>query len=269
MADQVTPASVPQLRMVLVRPQLGENIGKAARAMLNFGQTEMVIVAPRDGWPNPPAGPASSGADSVLTGARVVDTVEQAVEGCSLVFATTVRQRGMTKDVVTGVEAAREAVDQVRAGKGVAVLFGPERSGLDNDDVARADKILTVPVNPEFSSLNLAQAVLLIAYEVFNISGASQEMETRVKEAAARVPASKEQVYGLVDHLLGELDARGFFRSEDRRDVQRRMVYNLVQNASMSLQEVQTWRGIIKSLTLDMAVVEARKAGREDAKKDS
>ena len=261
----MTKNPVPQVRMVLVRPQLGENIGKAARAMLNFGQAEMVLVAPRDGWPNPSAGPASSGADTVLENARVVETVEEAVGDCSLVFATTVRQRGMTKSVVTGIEAAEEMVAQIRDGGKVAVLFGPERSGLDNDDVALADKILTVPLNPGFSSLNLAQAVLLIVYEVFNVSGASQEMEQAVKEGSSRDLASKEQVYGLVEQLISELDDRGFFRSEDRRDVQRRMIYNLVQNASMSLQEVQTWRGIVKTLTLSDDVIRQRaKAAKQD-----
>ncbi|WP_137786874.1 RNA methyltransferase, partial [Sphingomonas sp. 3P27F8] len=148
--------------IVLVRPQLAENIGKAARAMLNFGLTEMRLVSPRDGWPNPLAGPAASGADIVLEQARVFESVADAVADCAHVYATTVRKRGVTKPVRTP-EAAALAIRS--AGERSAILFGPERSGLETDDVALARTILTVPINPEFGSLNLAQAVILIAYE--------------------------------------------------------------------------------------------------------
>ena len=147
---------------VLVRPQLGENIGKAARAMLNFGLAEMRLVEPRDGWPNPSAGPAASGADVVLENARVFATTAEAVADCGHVYATTVRKRGVTKPLVTPEVAAREMHTQ--SGRS-AILFGPERSGLETDDVALARAILTVPINPEFGSLNLAQAVILVAYE--------------------------------------------------------------------------------------------------------
>ena len=149
---------------VLVRPQLGENIGKAARAMLNFGLAEMRLVAPRDGWPNPSAGPAASGADIILEKAQVFDTVADAVADCAHVYATTVRKRGLVKPVVTPEVAAQE----IHAAQGrTAILFGPERSGLETDDVAVARKILTVPINPEFGSLNLAQAVQVAVYELF------------------------------------------------------------------------------------------------------
>jgi tRNA/rRNA methyltransferase len=148
--------------IVLVRPQLGENIGKAARAMLNFGLTELRLVAPRDGWPNPDAGPAAAGADVVLEGARVYDTLAEAVADCAHVYATTVRKRGVTKPVVTPEQAAAEIH---RAVGRSAVVFGPERSGLETEEVALCRTILTVPINPEFASLNLAQAVILVAYE--------------------------------------------------------------------------------------------------------
>ena len=148
--------------IILVRPQLGENIGKAARAMLNFGLTEMRLVAPRDGWPNPTAGPAASGADVVLERAQVFETLGQAVADINHVYATTVRKRGVTKPVLTPAEAATE----IMAAPGQsAILFGAERSGLDMDEVALARTIITVPINPEFGSLNLAQAVILCAYE--------------------------------------------------------------------------------------------------------
>ena len=142
--------------ILLVRPQLGENIGKAARAMLNFGLTDLRLVAPRDGWPNPNAGPAASGADVVLANAQVFDTLAQAVADCTNVLATTVRKRGVTKQVLTPEEAARDIHAEVGRS---AYVFGPERSGLETDDVALARAIITVPINPEFASLNLAQAL--------------------------------------------------------------------------------------------------------------
>jgi tRNA/rRNA methyltransferase len=145
--------------IVLVRPQLGQNIGKAARAMLNFGLTEMRLVAPRDGWPNPEAGPAASGADQVLEDARVFDTTAEAIADCNLVYASTVRRRDLVMPVVGPDEMAREM--RSIAGRS-AILFGPERSGLETEDVALASRIVTVPINPEFGSLNLAQAVILL-----------------------------------------------------------------------------------------------------------
>ena len=148
--------------IVLVRPQLGQNIGKAARAMLNFGLTEMRLVAPRDGWPNPEAGPAASGADEVLEKAQVFETVQDAVADCSLVFASTVRRR----DLVMPVIRPEEMADSIGASpERTAILFGPERSGLETEEVALANAIVTVPINPEFASLNLAHAVILLAYE--------------------------------------------------------------------------------------------------------
>ncbi|MDP8912271.1 MAG: RNA methyltransferase, partial [Pseudomonadota bacterium] len=148
--------------IVLVRPQLGENIGKAARAMLNFGLTDLRLVTPRDGWPNPAAGPAASGADIVLENARVFESVAEAVADCPFVYATTVRKRGLVVPVVTPEAVARE----IRTNSGTsAILFGAERSGLETEEAAVAQKIVTVPINPEFRSLNLAQAVILVAYE--------------------------------------------------------------------------------------------------------
>ncbi len=148
--------------IILVRPQLGENIGKAARAMLNFGLTEMRLVAPRDGWPNPNAGPAASGADIVLANAQVFPTLAEATADIAHVYATTVRKRGVTKPVITPEAAAKEVVSNTGRS---AILFGAERSGLESDEVNVARAIITVPINPEFGSLNLAQAVILCAYE--------------------------------------------------------------------------------------------------------
>lgn len=233
-----------QPAFVLVRPQLGENIGKAARAMLNFSQDNMRLVSPRDGWPNPDAGPAASGADVVLENAQVYSSVEEAIGDCGLVLASTVRDRGMPKPVVTPTEAAAEMRDCIKRGKRPAILFGPERSGLTNDDVSLADKIVTVPVNPAFGSLNLAQAVILLAYEFSKL----EDDTPAVQPAHPEGLAPKESLIGLADHLESELAVRGFFRSEDRYETQRRMLMNLLQNAGMSQQEVNTWRGIVKSL---------------------
>jgi len=155
-------AAKPAPAIVLVRPQLGENIGKAARAMLNFGLTDMRLVAPRDGWPNPSAGPAASGADVVLERAKVFDTVQAAIADCSTIYASTVRRRDLVMPVLRPEEMAAAIAG---APERCAILFGAERSGLETEEVALANAIVTVPINPDFGSLNLAQAVILLAYE--------------------------------------------------------------------------------------------------------
>jgi tRNA/rRNA methyltransferase len=189
--------------IVLVRPQLGENIGKAARAMLNFGLTEMRLVAPRDGWPNPSAGPAAAGADTVLEQARVFDTLAEAVADCADVYATTVRKRGVSKPVVTPEVAAR----QIHAAPGkAAIVFGPERSGLETDEVALARSILTVPINPAFASLNLAQAVILIAYDWRQALGGFL-VQPRITTARL---ADAVAVQGVLDHWQRTLVDIGF-----------------------------------------------------------
>lgn len=230
--------------IILVQPQLGENIGKTARAMLNFGLTDLRLVSPRDGWPNPSAGPAASGADSVLDEARVYDAVADAIADCHRVYASTVRDRDMPKPIVTPRQAATEVTQLAGTAGQTAILFGREASGLSNDDVAHAEKIITVPVNPDFGSLNLAQAVVLIAYEVF-----IQSHETVAEQPAhPEGMAMQHEIEGLHQHLTAELELRGYFRSEDRRDHQDRTLRNLILNAGFSSQEIQTLRGVIKSL---------------------
>lgn len=233
-----------QPAIILIRPQLGENIGKAARAMLNFGLTDLRLVAPRDGWPNPDAGPSAAGAGSVIDTARVFDTVEEAVADCTHVYATTVRDRDMPKPVVTPSEAADQMKALLAGGEQPAIMFGPERSGMTNDDVALADSVLTIPVNPDYGSLNLAQAVILVAYEFHHKGDATPAYQPAHPEGLA----SKQELVGLMEHLETELDGKGFFRSEGRKDTQRRTIRNLIQNAGFSSQEVQTLRGIVKSL---------------------
>lgn len=230
--------------IILVQPQLGENIGKTARAMLNFGLTDLRLVSPRDGWPNPSAGPAASGADEVLDKAQIFDSVSEAIADCHQVYATTVRTRDMPKAVVTPREAAAEVCLGAQSKQRAAFLFGREASGLSNDDVAQAHKIVTAPVNPSFGSLNLAQAVILIAYELFLAS----DMVNSAPPLPEDSKASGQELEGLHQHLLDELRPRGFFRSEDRVAQQERMLRSLMLNADFSSQEIHTLRGIIKSL---------------------
>ncbi len=226
--------------IVLVRPQLGENIGKAARAMLNFGLTDLRLVAPRDGWPNPTAGPAASGADSVIDQARLFDSVAEAVADCAHVYATTVRKRGVTKPVVTPEQAA--VAIRAEAG-GTAILFGPERSGLETDDVALARTILTVPINPAFGSLNLAQAVILVAYE-----WSKSEALASPPRVDLDPPAPQEELDGMIAQLDAMLVEAGFFHPPDRTPVTRRTLRTMLTKPGWSAQEVRTLRGVLSAI---------------------
>ena len=226
--------------IILVRPQLAENIGKAARAMLNFGLTDLRLVTPRDGWPNPQAGPAASGADRVIEGAQLYDSVAAATADCAQVYATTVRKRGVTKPVVTPEQAAAA----IHAGPGrSAILFGPERSGLATDDVALARTIITVPINPEFGSLNLAQAVILVAYEW-------SKGETLALPPATEhdPPASQFELEGMIGQLDAMLEQAGYFFPPDRAPITRRMLRTLLTKPGWDAQEVRTVRGILSTL---------------------
>ncbi|PKP91012.1 MAG: rRNA methyltransferase [Alphaproteobacteria bacterium HGW-Alphaproteobacteria-14] len=234
--------------IVLVRPQLGENIGKAARAMLNFGLTELRLVTPRDGWPNPSAGPAAAGADVVLERARVYATTAEAVADCAHVHATTVRKRGVTKPVITPDEAGRQM--HTLAGRH-AILFGPERSGLETDDVALARNIITVPINPEFPSLNLAQAVILVAYEWSRIGrevagGDAVLVQPNTEELLP--PAPQEELDGLVAHFEKLLEQRGYFLPEARADTTYRTLRGVLTKPGWNHLEVRTLRGVLTHL---------------------
>ena len=232
-------AAEPPL-IVLVRPQLGENIGKAARAMLNFGLTEMRLVAPRDGWPNPSAGPAAAGADIVLERAVVFDTLADAVADCAHVYATTVRKRGVTKPVVTPEQAAGEI--HARPGRS-AILFGPERSGLETEDVALARAILTVPINPQFGSLNLAQAVILCAYEWSKIRG------LKIPTAEDLLPpAPQAELEGMIAQFEALLEPRGYFRPPSRAAATRRTLRSMLTKPGWNHLEVRTMRGVLSAL---------------------
>ena len=209
--------------------------------MLNFGLTEMRLVAPRDGWPNPQAGPAASGADIVLERAKVFESVADAVADCPHVYATTVRKRGITKPVVTPEVAAREIHGQ--SGR-AAILFGPERSGLETDDVAVARTIVTVPINPEFGSLNLAQAVILVAYEWSKGVALAQPTDTDLPQ-----PAPQEELDGMIGQLDQMLDAAGFYFPPDRVPATKRTLRTLLTKPGWSSQEVRTLRGVLSALS--------------------
>lgn len=226
--------------IVLVRPQLGENIGKAARAMLNFGLTEMRLVSPRDGWPNPSAGPAASGADIVLDKAQVFDSVAEAVGDCAHVYATTVRKRYVTKPVVTPEDAA--SAIHAEPGRS-AILFGPERSGLETDDVALARTILTVPINPEFGSLNLAQAVILVAYEWSKGRALASPPTVDIDP-----PAPQEELEGMIVALMAMLEPRGYFFPEARVLATKRTLRTLLTKPGWNSNEVRTLRGVLSTL---------------------
>jgi tRNA/rRNA methyltransferase len=226
--------------IVLVRPQLGQNIGKAARAMLNFGLTELRLVAPRDGWPNPDAGPSASGADVVLEQAQVFGTVQEAIADCSTVYASTVRRRDLVMPVI-GPEEMAEAISD--SSQPSAILFGPERSGLETEEVALANAIVTVPINPEFASLNLAQAVILLAYEWSKRTTLAQPP---AKDLEA--PAPHGELEGLIDQLDEQLVAKGYFHPASRTQATRNTNRTICTKTGWSSREVKAIRGIIRAL---------------------
>lgn len=232
--------------IILVRPQLGENIGMTARAMLNCGLSSLRLVAPRDGWPNPKAERAASGADVVLDKAKVFDTVEAAVADMGRVIATTARNRELSQRIVTPRRAAAEIRSWTTEGDKVAVLFGPERTGLTNDDMVQADTALSIPLNPQFSSLNIAQAVLLVAYE-WAMAGEEAPAE-RMSDHSTR-PATKDELQNLFDHLERALDQSGFLRHKAMRPAMVNNLRALLQRTAMTEQEVRSFHGVIKFLS--------------------
>ncbi len=237
------PAAQPLF--VLVRPQMGENIGAAARAMLNFGLTDMALVAPRDGWPNPRATALAAGAEGVLDAAALCETTEQAVAGCAFVFATTARTRDMTKPVYTPEAAMAEAAARIAAGQRVAVLFGPERAGLANDDIARASAIVSVPVNPAFPSLNLAQCVLLTGYEWRRQLDDTAPVATHW---AGQDPASRIEVERLADHYEQRLDEAGFFFPLHKAPAMKLSLRNLWSRLPLTAADVRMLHGVLRQL---------------------
>jgi len=230
---------------ILVRPQMGENIGAAARAMLNFGLERMRVTGPRDGWPNPKAVAMASGAGRVLDHAGLFADVAAAIADCDFVFATTARGRELVKEVVTPEHAMAIARALGAAGKRVGVLFGPERAGLENDDIILANAIVTVPVNPEFPSLNLAQCVLLLGYE-WQRQGT--EVPASVMELARTDFASREDVGRLADHFEERLDTAGFFFPETKVEGMKANLRNMWGRLGLTRAEVQTFHGMLRQI---------------------
>lgn len=230
--------------VILVQPQLSENIGTSARAMLNCGLTDMRLVRPRENWLSERAVAASSGADEVLLRARVFETTAEAVADLNRVWATTGRNRYMIKPNVTARQAGADMRSEIAAGARCGVLFGPERTGLENDDIALADTVVVVPLNPAYCSLNLAQAVLLVGYEWFQTGGEVPEPMTK---GAAPV-ATKEQLVGFFEHLERELDDCGFLRNQEKRPSMVRNIRNMFQRADLTEQEIRTLHGIVSEL---------------------
>ena len=236
--------------VILVEPQLGENIGMAARAMGNFALTRLRIIKPRDGWPNISAQRAAAGADHILGKAELFDTVEQAVADCTLLFATTARAHDQAKSVVGPQAAAAEMVGQIAAGGTVGILFGRERSGLQNEEVGLANRIITFPVNPGFASLNLAQAVLLIGYEWFKLATAGA-LPFAMPERSER--ASQHQIQAFFENLVQELDSVEFLRPAEKRDTMLVNLRNIFTRMDPTKQDMHTLHGVV------MAIAEGRK----------
>jgi tRNA/rRNA methyltransferase len=234
---------------ILVRPQMGENIGAAARAMLNFGLTRMRITGPRDGWPNPKAVAMASGAGRLLDNAGLFPDLPAAIADCDFVFATTARSRELVKEVVTPERAMQMARALGAEGKRVGVLFGPERAGLENDDIVRANAIVSVPVNPEFPSLNLAQCVLLLGYEW---QRQSTDLPQSVMELARTEFATREDVDRLADHFEDRLDAAGFFFPETKVEGMKANLRNMWGRLGLTRAEVQTFHGMLRQIAFKL-----------------
>jgi tRNA/rRNA methyltransferase len=232
--------------IVLVRPQLGENIGAAARAMLNCGLTVLRLVQPQDTWPNPRAKANAAGADIVLDQAQLFDDTAAAVADLQRVFAATARDRSMVQLQVTPKYAAIDLHAAIRRGETCGILFGPERSGLVNDDLILADTLIRIPLNPAFASLNLGQAVLVVGYEWFQSGNLTPER--RLTNSGANL-ADKASLGTFFAHLEQELDAAAFFPVEGKRRSMVRAIWNLFQRAVPTEQEVRTLHGIVTALS--------------------
>lgn len=232
--------------IILVEPQLGENIGMVARAMANFGLVELRLVNPRDGWPSDKARSAAAKADHVIDGTQVFDTLEEAIADLNFVYATTARQRDGFKPVRSPVTAAETLRSRFRTGERTGILFGREKSGLTNEDVALADEIVTFPVNPAFASLNIAQAVLLMSYEWMK-SGMDDVTATPFQEVE-QAPATKDELIGFFEHIEEALDARGYFHPINKKP---KMIDNLravLSRRAFTSPELSVMRGVISSL---------------------
>ena len=243
--------------VILVNPQLGDNIGTAARAMANFNLTDLRLFDPRDGWPNGRANAAAAKGEFIVDDASVHDKLEDAIGDLHYVYATTARPRDMTKPIMTPQQAALDMHERIAGGQKVGIMFGRERWGLHNDEIALADCMVMAPVDPSYASLNIAQAVLLLGYEWFKpiaksigmgTDEAAAEFKTGLKMPDTR-PANKQELIGLFDHLERELSDGGFFKTEEIKPRMMTNLRNMIGRGELTEQEVRTFRGIISSLT--------------------
>lgn len=236
--------------IILVHPQLVENIGMTARAMANCGLDDLRIVAPRDPWPlgevhRQRMAAASSGANDILENAKLFDTVQDAIADLHYVYATTARENNMTNRILTAKAAAPDMIARVAEGQKIGVMFGPERTGLINDYISMANAKITIPLNPEFTSLNLAQCVLLIGYEWYQANDSTTPIQLRVGSSR---PATNDEYFNFFNRLENELNEAGFFVAEDMRPVMARSLQNMLRRAEMTEQEIRTWHGVISAL---------------------
>ncbi len=242
--------------LVLVRPQLADNIGMVARAMANFGLSELRLVAPRDGWPNEKARIAASGANFIVDAAQAYPTLKEALAGLNWVGATTARQRDLAKPVLTPEQAVAEMQRRLGAGERCGILFGPERNGLETEEVANADAAVMAPVNPNFASLNLAQAALLMSYEWMKRANSGTLGRVTTYEVPLQPglrtrgspPATREELIGYFEHLEGELDRSGFFTAPEKRPSVVQNLRSMFVRMGATEQEIRTLRGIVKAL---------------------
>jgi tRNA/rRNA methyltransferase len=239
------PTGIPQPAFVLIRSQMGENIGSAARGMWNFGLDRMRLVDPRDGWPNTRAVAMASGAGRLLDEALIYDSTAAAIADCTYVYATTARPRDLTKPVFAPEAAMRDAATRIGGGEKIAVLFGPERTGLENDDIIRANAIISVPVNPDFPSLNLAQCVLLTAYEWRRVTG--EVTDLRVEMAGADW-ATQVEIEKLADHYESRLAEAGFFFPDHKAAAMKVNLRNLWSRLPLTGADVQMFHGVLRQM---------------------
>jgi tRNA/rRNA methyltransferase len=250
---------------ILVRPQLADNIGMVARALANFGLDELRLVSPRDGWPNEKARIAASGANFIVDEARAFPTLKEALGDLNWVAATSARQRDLVKPVLTPEQAVAEVRRRMAEGQRCGIVFGPERNGLETVEIANADAVVMAPVNPNFASLNLAQAVLLVGYEWMKQAGRGTLGRVTAYEEALQPglrtrgspPASKEDLIGLFEQIEGELDRLGYFKPPEKRPSMVQNMRTMFTRMGATEQEIRTLRGIVKAL------VQARRSGRD------
>ncbi|EBA03375.1 MAG: RNA methyltransferase [Paracoccaceae bacterium] len=236
----------PQPSIILVRPQMGENIGAAARAMWNFGLERMRIVDPRDGWPNPKATAMASGAAQVMDNVSIYDDTRDAVADCNYVFATTARGRDLTKPIMSPEAAMKHTRDLMASGQKVGILFGPERAGLENDDISRANAIISVPVNPAFASLNLGQCVLLLSYEYRRLAN---QAPSELFDLSKTRWAEAKEVESLQDHFEEKLEEAHFFFPEHKAAHLKKNLRNMLSRLPLTINDVGLFHGILRALT--------------------